>query len=95
MLSLATGARQGELLGLNWKQVDFDRKAITLFETKNNEIRLLSISGLAYKLLNERLINRRFDTELVFPSRRDHQKPIDLRAPFDEALKKTEIIDFR
>jgi integrase len=95
VLSLATGARYSELMGLNWNQVDFQRKAITLFETKNNEIRLLPIVGLAYKIIEQRFIKRRFDTELIFPSQKDKDKPIEIRDSFEKACRDSEIKDFK
>lgn len=37
VLSLTTGARQGEIMSLRYQQVDFKRKLLTLYETKNGE----------------------------------------------------------
>ncbi|HEX03954.1 MAG TPA: site-specific integrase, partial [Bacteroidetes bacterium] len=65
VLSLATGARQGEILGMSWDQVDLGRQVITLTETKNNEIRLLPLSGLSLEIMRERSKIRRLDTTLV------------------------------
>ncbi len=95
VLSLATAARHMEILGLKWDQVDFTRKVITLFETKNNEIRLLPLSGFSFEVLNKRFLSRRFDTDLIFPSMSDPQKPSYIRRGFEEALKRAEITDFR
>ncbi len=95
VLSLATGARYSKLLGLMWNQVDIDRRTITLYETKNNEIRLLPIVGLALQIMEQRLIKRRFDTELVFPSTRDKDKSIQLRDSFEKACKEADIKDFK
>ncbi|MFN0317128.1 MAG: tyrosine-type recombinase/integrase, partial [Burkholderiales bacterium] len=38
VLALSTGARQMEIMGLRWRQVDLQRRVITLYETKNGEI---------------------------------------------------------
>ncbi|MCK5662109.1 MAG: site-specific integrase, partial [Thiotrichaceae bacterium] len=38
---------------------------------------------------------RRIDTNLLFPSKAKHDKPMDLRAPWMTALEKAKIEDFR
>ena len=37
VLALSTGMRRGEILGLKWRDVDFDTKRIVIQETKNDE----------------------------------------------------------
>jgi len=93
VLALSTGMRKSEIMDLTWKSVDLDSRRITLHETKNNEIRVLPITGHALELLKKHV--RRIDTQLLFPSRLNAQKPIDLRAPWETALKQAEIADFR
>jgi integrase len=105
VLALSTGARQMEIMGLRWKQVDLDRRAITLYETKNGEIRALPLVSKAHDMMRERSKVRRLDTDLVFPARRKPKtlpngkqaelKPVDLRQPFEFALKQAGILDFR
>ena len=94
VLALSTGARRMEILGLRWGQVDFSRRAITLLETKNSEIRSLPLVGHASDLMAERAKVRRIDTDLVFPGRL-RGRPVDLRTPFETALKRAGIEDFR
>ena len=94
VLALSTGARRGEILGLRWGQVDFARRAITLLQTKNGEIRALPLVGHAFDLMVERAKVRRIDTDLVFPGRKNN-RPIDLRTPFETAVKRAGIEDFR
>jgi integrase len=94
VLALSTGARRMEILGLRWGQVDFARRAITLFETKNGEIRSLPLVGHAFDLMEERAKVRRIDTDLAFPGRKRNW-PIDLRTPFETAAKRAGIEDFR
>ena len=53
----------------------------------------MPITGRALDLLKKHV--RRIDTQLLFPSRLNAQKPIDLRAPWEIALKQAEIDDFR
>lgn len=94
IIALSTGARAQEVLGLRWGKVDLNRKVATLHETKNGEVRVLSLAGQALDLLRERAKVRRLDTDLVFPGRRKPDKPVDLRTPFETALKTAGITDF-
>ena len=43
-MSLTTGARQGEILGLEWRHVDFENKLAYLKETKNGRPRSISLA---------------------------------------------------
>lgn len=95
VLSLSTGARQGEIWGLKWDQVDFKREVITLYDTKNGDIRPLPLKGHALELLQEWSQVRRLDTNLVFPGIRNPQRPLNLRYPFEKALTDAKIEDFR
>lgn len=94
VLALSTGARRMEIMGLRWPQVDLKRGLITLTETKNGERRALPLAGKALELVRERSKVRRLDTDLLFPGS-DPKKPVDLRAPWETALKVAEIEDFR
>ncbi|MGD9638714.1 MAG: tyrosine-type recombinase/integrase [Alphaproteobacteria bacterium] len=94
-LALSTGARYGEIINLKWEQIDFNRKVITLYETKNGEIRLLPLVGKSYELMREHSKVRRIDSDLVFPSAIKPQKPIEIRKSWLNALEKAGIEDFR
>jgi integrase len=94
ILALSTGMRQGELMGLRWSNVDLKAGSIILHETKNGERRRVPLAGLALELLREHAKVRRLDTDLLFPSHVNKQRPIDLRKPFETALKAAEIKDF-
>jgi integrase len=94
VLALSTGARRMEILGLSWEDVDLDRKVIVLHETKNGERRLLPLAGHAHNLMTEQAKQRKAHTDLVFPAA-NPQKSIDLRSPWENALKRAEINDFR
>jgi integrase len=39
--------RRGEILGLKWRDVDFDTKRIVIQETKNGERRAVPLVGMA------------------------------------------------
>ena len=68
VLTLSTGARRGEITHLTWPSVDFNRKVITLHETKNNERRLLPLAGFALQLLQAHAKIHQRDDGFVFPS---------------------------
>jgi integrase len=103
VLALSTGMRQGEIMGLKWEDVDLHQGRITLHETKNGERRVVPLVGKALELLKEHDKVRRIGTPLLFPGKvKIHRpgevaiyKPMDLRTPWESALKKAGIDDFR
>ena len=99
VLALSTGMRQGEIMGLTWDVVDLNRGRAILHETKNGERRAVAITGHALDLLNALTKVRRIDSNLIFPAKetRPHkpQKPIDLRTPWETAMKESGLVDFR
>jgi integrase len=95
VLALSAGARQSEIMTLRWHQVDIAAKVIRLEHTKNGERRALPLVEHALELMRERAKVRRIDTDLIFPSKVDPAKPIDLRTPWEAALKRARIEDFR
>ena len=70
VLAVGTGARQSELLRLRWPDVDLQRGAATLHETKNNERRTLVLAGRVLEVLREHGTLRRIGTDLVFADAR-------------------------
>lgn len=94
VLALSTGGRRMEILGLNWKDIDFNRGIITLHETKNGERRILPLAGHAFELIKQHAKVRHVNCALVFPGK-SFTNPVDLRTPFETALKRAEIADFR
>ncbi|MCB1180517.1 MAG: site-specific integrase [Chlamydiia bacterium] len=94
VLAISTGMRQGEIMNLRWKDIDFEKDRITLYETKNGEIRVVPLMGLASKLLRELAAKRTIDTDLAFPSKKKSNVPMDLRSPWETALKKANVADF-
>ena len=94
VLALSSGMRRGEVMNLRWPDIDLQRGRIILHETKNGERRLVPVSGLALQLLQKLDKTRRIDTNLLFPAN-DPSQPIDLRFPWEKALKMAGIEDFR
>jgi integrase len=96
VLALSTGARQSEIMTLRYKQIDFQRKVITLHDTKNGESRALPLVGAAFMLLQERAKVRSLNDDRIFPPTLKAKKSdcLDLNRPWREALKKSGIQDF-
>ena len=95
VLALSAGARQQEIWGLRWSELDLERELITFTETKNDELRSVPLKGHALELLKEHSKIRRIDSDLVFPSKKNPKVRHDFRDPWKKALKVAEIDDFR
>lgn len=94
VLALSTGMRAGEIMNLEWRDVDLARGWLTLRETKNGDMRGVPLAGKALELMKEHArIRRRLDTSLLFPGA-NPSKPVDLRQPWEKALKQAGIEDF-
>jgi integrase len=96
VLALATGARQAEIMTLRWGQVDFARRVVKLTATKNGDTRALPLVSGAFTLLQERAKVRNLTDDRIFPptAAAKKSKYLDLRAPWEGALKTAGIIDF-
>lgn len=96
VLALSTGMRQGEIMCLTWDVVDLNQGRAILHETKNGERRAVAITGHALELLKELSKVRRIDCKLLFPAKENApQKPMDLRTPWETAVKRAELHDFK
>lgn len=98
LLSLTTGGRQSEVMGLRWEQIDIKTGRATLYTgtTKNDDARVLSLVGEAYTLLQERAKVRSLADDRIFPSTHKAKKAtfIALRNPFIAAMKEADIKNF-
>lgn len=97
VLALLTGARQGELMNLRWNQVDFTRRTILLRdgETKNNQGRVLPLTGEAFDLLRDRAKVRDLKDDRAFPVPAEGRGFGSLRTAWDKALARADVKDFR
>ena len=96
VLSISTGARQMEIMGLRWQDIDLSRGLIILNATKNGVRRSIPLQSHARELVAER--HRQCSGAgggLLFPGRRKPQKPTSLRISWNNALKAAGIEDFR
>jgi integrase len=93
LLALSTGMRQSEILTLKWDQVDFDRNTITLYKTKNKEIRVVPLVSLAKEALQNYGKIRNLKNPFVFPGDDPNHSKFPRKA-WSTALRKAEIKDF-
>lgn len=98
LLSLTTGGRLSEIMGLRWGQIDLKSARATLYAgtTKNDDMRVLPLVGEAFTLLEERAKVRSLTDDRIFPPTKKAKKAeyISLDKPFATALKEAEITDF-
>lgn len=94
VLALSTGMRQGELLGLRWPDIDFQRQTIILHKTKNGERRVVPLTGHALEVLREANKIRRIDSDLVFPGPRQPKERWNCRGAWLAAVEAAGLIDF-
>lgn len=97
VLSLTTGGRQSEVMGLRWPQIDFARRVITLNQgtTKNRDARALPLSGEAFTLLQDRARVRSLKDDRLFPPATARSEQRNLRESWERAVKAAGIENFR
>ena len=87
------GPRRGELLSLEWPDVDMQRQEFTLRNTKNGETRTVPMTPEVYRVFTEVWQERRLDTHRVFLYK---DKPIrDVKTAFDKACRRAGITSLR
>lgn len=97
VLALSTGMRKGEIMTLRWQDVDFSRGLISLHETKNGERRAVPLVGHALEELRKLGKVRNLHSPFIFPAseRGQSDRPFDIHAPWQRALKEAKLEDFR
>ena len=80
-----TGDRQGELLTLEWSEVDFERGTVTFLDTKNGEDHTIKIASDLMPILEHRYHHR--TCSRVFPWDGCRNGADSLRRAFRKALK--------
>lgn len=94
LVALNTGMRMGELLELTWRGVDFGRRTVTVFRSKNGERRTIPVNHSVLVVLREQAKVRCLQTDRVFPSKAG--TPLEgghVRRAFRLALTKARIED--
>ena len=94
LIALATGARQGEILKLEWTHIDFDNKYAAIKETKNGRPRSIALCEPVIEELKRLYAIRDPKKPLVFASRTVFGK-IDIKKAWQQALKRAGIENCR
>lgn len=107
LLSLSTGMRKNEVLGLRWRDVDESMKQLTLHDTKNGEKRGIPLARPALgamRRLRKRAIKllkaqkrsaQELGDEHIFPSRSGGHEPLDIRVPWETVRDAAKLTNFR
>ncbi|HEY4375048.1 MAG TPA: site-specific integrase [Burkholderiales bacterium] len=107
MLAISTGMRLGEITSLRWENVDLDFSEdlgrAYLLMTKNGDRRSVPIAGKALDVMREHKTNVQCSLDAgtklkgyLFPSTRlALEQPMDLRTPWESALAKSGVQNFR
>jgi integrase len=66
IFALNTGMRLGETISLEWKGVDFFRKTVTVFKSKNKEPRTIPMNEAVFEMLKKKARVKSIRTNLVF-----------------------------
>lgn len=96
VVSLATGLRQGELLRLEWKDVDFDRKTVTVHISKNTKRRIVHLPTPAIKALRKLRRQGVVGSKLIFVD--GNGEPADksfLTFHWKKVRAAADLVDFR
>lgn len=94
VLALATGMRRAEIMTLTIHAIDLANRRILLEKTKNGERRVIPLTGHALQIVQELIEQKRQHLNYLFPSK-DSMKPMDIRFPWETALKKAGIDNFK
>ena len=95
LFALNTGMRMGEILELTWRGVDFSRRTVTVFRSKNGERRTIPVNQTVLAVLTAKPKVRSLVTDRVFCSKA--YTPLEsghLRRAFRLSLSKAKIEDF-
>jgi integrase len=97
VMALHTGMRKGEILGLKWDDINWEKRLVLLTHTKNGEARRIPIDSILLDELSEHR-SRVKNNELVFPSFDRNGKVVplaDVKGSFGRVLKDAAITNFR
>jgi integrase len=92
LLALTSGGRRGELEGLRWADIDFDRGEASIARSKNGDRKTLILVPV---VLEELAKFRGADGALVFASRRRPDQPFNHVSAWHKALKRAGVKGFR
>ncbi|MDO6481904.1 tyrosine-type recombinase/integrase [Shimia thalassica] len=94
LIALTSGMRKGEVLGLQWDDILFDKGLAIVHEPKNGERRGVVLLPVVVDALKKRKEVLETPEGLIFPNRLG-TGPVDLKKPWASAVKKANLQDFR
>lgn len=94
LIAITTGARRGEILGLQWSHIDFEQKLAHFKETKNGKPKSVALSDIVITELKKLYVQRQPHKPLVFASTSAFGK-VDIKKAWQEALKRAKIVGLR
>ena len=83
--------RRGEICGLQWFDLNFERGLIHVRNTKNGKDRLIPMNATVRTLLG----NQAKTSTYVFPSPRTKERLVEIKYSFVRAVKAAKIPDLR
>jgi integrase len=90
-VALHTGLRRGEIFGLTWDDLDFERELIKIQETKSGKKRMVPMNAVVRSLFQ----GLKRQNDLVFPSPRTGKRLHDIKKTFRQAVESVGLKDFR
>ena len=90
LMAITTGARKGELMNLQWSDIDFDNQIAIVIKTKNGQPKSLPLTS---NVINE-LNNFIEPTGLIFASKTKPSSPYCINKTWKIALDNAHIKDF-
>ena len=95
LLSLYTGARQGNILSMRWDALDFEREVWRIAETKNGHPQNVPLVAPALDVLQKRKKKAAKGAAFVFPSTGKTGHMVEPKSGWKRILKRAGIEDLR
>lgn len=96
IFAIYAGVRQGEIIGLEWENVDLNRRCVVLLKTKTKYPRSIPLCSQAYEILCRRKQLRSLQVNNVFLNGNAWRiEQAKLGKQFREALRRAGLEDFR
>jgi integrase len=92
LIAITTGARRGELLGLKWSDIDFERHTAYVQTTKNGQPKVLPLTNDVIKKLSKFRLQ---GSSLIFNSEIKLDKAFCFNKQWKKALNEAEVDNFR
>lgn len=103
-VALHTGMRKGEILGLRWEQINWEKRNLLLTDTQNHEPRRIPIDSILlreiseHRLRIEKMKEPLSSSDVIFPSYDRDGKVVplgDVKVAFGRVLRDASITNFR